>query len=158
MGWTAVGLHLGSAALVAAGAAWYRAPLGHAFAVLYLVSTWFRPALEYYRALKARLGQLLEEVRYPRADVRTLVETVQRLEDATARHARDLEALEARAGRAEAALAEAEQDGRRRLEAIARRFEETIDRLTDNQEVITGIKAFLRLVREGGRRDALPAP
>jgi hypothetical protein len=30
---------------------------------------------------------------------------------------------------------------------VARKFEETIDRLTDNQEIISGIKAFLRLVQ-----------
>jgi hypothetical protein len=38
----------------------------------------------------------------------------------------------------------------RRLSAVARRFEETIDRLTDNQQIISGIKAFLRLIQQGG--------
>jgi hypothetical protein len=35
----------------------------------------------------------------------------------------------------------------RRLDAVGRQFEDTISRLTDNQEVIAGIKAFLRLLR-----------
>jgi hypothetical protein len=36
----------------------------------------------------------------------------------------------------------------RRLEGVARKFDEALDRLTDNREVISGLKAFLRLVRE----------
>ncbi|WP_171064386.1 hypothetical protein [Actinomadura soli] len=35
----------------------------------------------------------------------------------------------------------------RRLDAMGRQFEETVARLTDNQEVIAGIKAFLRMLR-----------
>jgi hypothetical protein len=30
---------------------------------------------------------------------------------------------------------------------VSRRIEETIDRLTDNQEIISGLKALLRLVQ-----------
>jgi len=49
---------------------------------------------------------------------------------------------------AEAARA-GDQQLDRKLDSVARKFEETIDRLTDNQEIITGIKAFLRLVQPG---------
>jgi hypothetical protein len=42
------------------------------------------------------------------------------------------------------------EESQRQLDAVARRFEETIDRLTDNQEIISGIKAFLRLVQRPG--------
>jgi hypothetical protein len=34
------------------------------------------------------------------------------------------------------------------LAALARKFEESLDRLTDNRELISGIKAFLRMVRD----------
>ena len=40
-----------------------------------------------------------------------------------------------------------DQENGRKLDAVARKFEETIDRLTDNQEIIAGIKAFLRLIQ-----------
>jgi hypothetical protein len=33
------------------------------------------------------------------------------------------------------------------VDAHARQFEHSLTRLTDNQEVIAGLKAFLRLVR-----------
>ena len=51
----------------------------------------------------------------------------------------------------------AEQTGKQRVElegkiaALTRKFEESLDRLTDNRELISGIKAFLRMIREGGR-------
>ncbi|MGW2349103.1 hypothetical protein [Actinacidiphila glaucinigra] len=41
------------------------------------------------------------------------------------------------------------EDADRRITALAREFEATIDRLTDNEEIITGLKAFLRLLRAG---------
>ena len=38
-----------------------------------------------------------------------------------------------------------------RLHVIGREFEATISRLTDNQEVVSGIQAFVRLVAQAGR-------
>lgn len=35
----------------------------------------------------------------------------------------------------------------RRIAAVGREFEPTVNRLTDNQEIIAGLKAFLRLSR-----------
>jgi hypothetical protein len=35
----------------------------------------------------------------------------------------------------------------RRLTGITRRFEDTLDRLGDQREIVAGLKAFLRLVR-----------
>lgn len=46
-------------------------------------------------------------------------------------------------------------DTDRRIAALGRQFESTVSRLTDNQEVISGIKAFLRLLRTP---DALADP
>ncbi|TXS19210.1 hypothetical protein EAO70_10280 [Streptomyces sp. adm13(2018)] len=43
----------------------------------------------------------------------------------------------------------------RRIAALAREFESTVNRLTDNEEIITGLKAFLRLLRA---TDTLGAP
>jgi len=45
------------------------------------------------------------------------------------------------------AMKAGDQENGRKLDAVARKFEETIDRLTDNQEIIAGIKAFLRLIQ-----------
>ncbi|MFC9244832.1 hypothetical protein ACFT7S_12595 [Streptomyces sp. NPDC057136] len=46
----------------------------------------------------------------------------------------------------------------RKITALAREFEATVNRLTDNQEIITGLKSFLRLLRtaEGAEGRVLP--
>jgi len=41
---------------------------------------------------------------------------------------------------------------RQSLHAIGREFETTVSRLTDNQEVIRGIQAFVRLVAQSASR------
>ena len=51
----------------------------------------------------------------------------------------------------DAALARADKqrgDLDLKIAALARKFEESLDRLTDNRELISGIKAFLRMVRD----------
>jgi hypothetical protein len=143
-----VGLHLASAALLAAGSTWSGEPLGQIFAALFLLSTLFRPAVEYYRYLRVQLAQVMEQVKYPREDVVTLRTDVEQhtaqLRQVTDSHAeleRELAQLK------EQSLART-ADAHRRLDSVARKFDEALDRLTDNREVIAGLKAFLRLVRE----------
>ena len=46
------------------------------------------------------------------------------------------------------------QDADRKIAALGREFEATVNRLTDNQEIITGLKAFLRLLRPVDPLDA----
>ena len=40
------------------------------------------------------------------------------------------------------------QNLEKRFMSLARTFEETVNRLTDNQQIIGGIKAFLRLIQQ----------
>ena len=142
-----VGLHLGSAALLALGAKWYAQPLGFVFAGLFLLSTFFRPGVEYYRFLSSRLSDALREANYPRADVQELIAQVKQLmHDRDAQgHAlsRLREEHQALSRRTETA----NQELQRRIATVARTFDDTVSRLTDNQEIISGIKAFLRLVQ-----------
>ena len=44
-----------------------------------------------------------------------------------------------------------------KIAALARKFEESLDRLTDNRELISGIKAFLRMVRDPAPLSTGPA-
>jgi len=143
-----VALHLVSAALLGLGSWLSQEPLGTAFSALFLLSTLFRPAVEYYRYLRRQLGDVLQEIKYPRDDVARLLAEVEahRLRlDAQQEAQVDLGKQHAVFKQeALARLAHANQ----RFEAVARRFDETLDRLTDNKEIISGLKAFLRLVRE----------
>lgn len=143
-----VGLHLASAALLALGSWVAQVPLGNAFAALFLLSTLFRPAVEYYRYLRGQLADLVEESKYPRVDVVKLIADVEAHGDALAARAHAHEQLEQRMTEAESRLDTRLAEANRRLEQVARRFDEAIGQLTDNKEIIAGLRAFLRLVRE----------
>ncbi|GAA3483422.1 hypothetical protein [Streptomyces yanii] len=49
------------------------------------------------------------------------------------------------------------EEANRRIAALGREFESTVNRLTDNQEIIAGVKAFLRLLRSTDAADGAPA-
>nr|CAA9235119.1 hypothetical protein AVDCRST_MAG63-1150 [uncultured Armatimonadetes bacterium] len=151
LGWLAVGAHLLSAALVAGVAYWTGGVVGYYFAVFYLVSTVFRPAVAGYVYMAGKLRALGEEARYPREDV---VEIREKLawQEMTLRahtdeltHYRDTLQAEARVREGD------DRDLRERLHALGREFEVTASRLTDNQEVINGIQAFVRLIAQSSR-------
>jgi hypothetical protein len=146
LGWFAVGAHVVSAGLVACVARYTGGQVGYWFAAFYLVSTAFRPTAAVYSYLAGRLREILHEVKYPREDV---VEMRQRLRDLEHRaeslerqseEARDAQSAE------RAAREEEDRELRQSLHAIGREFETTVSRITDNQEVIRGIQAFVRLV------------
>jgi hypothetical protein len=137
-------VHVVSAALLALGAVLFSQPLAWAFSALFLLSTLFRPGVEYYRYLRRRLSDLLADVTYPRDDVHALVSQVRATAASLESLQRAHEALE-RDGLAR------DQAQQRKLDAVARRFDETLDRLTDNREIVAGLRAFLRMVREPNR-------
>jgi hypothetical protein len=148
LGWLAIGAHLFSSALVAAVTYFTGGVVGYYFAVFYLVSTAFRPAAAGYVYLSRKLRAIGEEVRYPREDVIEMREKLRWQEIAV----RDLieqmkdcrEAL-----RQETQIREEESCAlRQSVHAISREFETTVSRLTDNQEVIKGIQAFVRLIAQ----------
>ncbi|MER5966029.1 hypothetical protein [Streptomyces sp. NPDC002057] len=153
----AVAGHVVTAGVALAVAAATGRGAGYWFAGFFLVSTFFRPAGAYFGQLRGRLGVLLKDVTFPRDDVVALTGRVAALESgagvldgkaeeqyralAELRRTVDAVALSAH-GRAD------ETD--RRIAALAREFETTVNRLTDNEEIITGLKAFLRLLRTTG--------
>lgn len=143
-----IGLHLASAVLLVLGSWWADVPQGNAFAALFLLSTFFRPAVEYYRSLRGLLSELVAETNFPHADVRSLQADVQAHETVLKGHAESHHELERRLTDTELRLDARLADANRRLELIARRFDETVGQLTDNKELIAGLRAFLRLVRQ----------
>lgn len=151
LGWLAIGAHLFSAALVAGVTYFAGGAVGYYFAVFYLVATAFRPALAGYVYLSAKLRALGQEVRYPREDVVEVRERLERQEQTL----RDLAGLLERCReelRGETTARDAEdRDLRLRLQSLSREFESAVSRLTDNQEIIDGIQAFVRLVTRSGR-------
>lgn len=142
----AIGAHIGSAALVA-GVAWAtQGMVGYWFALFFVVSTLFRPMIAGYVYLWSRLRAIGQEAHYPREDVETMRERLAQAEITVRQTLDGLEELRHRsqdtANRHEAAL----QELRQAQSALGREFETTVSRLTDNQEVIQGIKSFVRLI------------
>lgn len=140
-------LHAGSAA-AALGAAWWWSAWSTAgwLAAVYLGSTALRPIGAWYRHVREELRRSLGEVSFPRDDVQALRARVEALEELPRR----LAALEERLEQASTSLAREDARLDRRLDAVGRRFEETLEHLTDNRELLAGIRAFLRMIRESG--------
>jgi len=140
-------LHVGSAALLGGGSWLYGENVGLVFAGLFFLSTFFRPVVEYYRYVRRLLSDALSTVRYPRDDVVKLVDDVGGLVRSVEQQERALHDLADELARVRKDVVARTDDSQKKLEMVSRRFEETIDRLTDNQEIISGLKAFLRLVQ-----------
>jgi hypothetical protein len=148
LGWLAVGAHVVSAALVAAITYYAQGKVGYFFTAFYLVSTVFRPAVAGYVYLWRKLTAIGEEVKYPREDIVEVREKLQWQEDAiralTSQMEQCREELQQELQRREAETYELRQT----THALSREFERTVSRLTDTQEVIKGIQAFVRLVSQ----------
>ncbi|QNP61932.1 hypothetical protein [Streptomyces genisteinicus] len=150
----AIAGHLLTAALVVAVTAATGGASGYWFGGIFLVSTAFRPAGAWFASLRRRLGVLLKDVTHPRDDVVELRSRVDRLTTG-------LSLLEEKAEEQYRALAELRRtadalgmstvaradDTDRRITALGREFETTVNRLSDNEDIITGLRAFLRLMR-----------
>ncbi|OPC83801.1 hypothetical protein B4N89_25230 [Embleya scabrispora] len=150
----AIGAHMLSAGVIALITWISGGVVGYWFAGFYLLSTLFRPGGAYAEHLAQRLRTMLREVTHPREDVLALIERVRVLETR-------VEALETRTEDLRVSVTQLREtavsetahtttrfhEADRKVDALGRRFEDTISQLTDNQEVISGIKAFLRLLR-----------
>jgi hypothetical protein len=187
--WLAVAGHVLSAAVVA-GVTWASGHvLGYYFAVFYLLSGAFRPAGAYLGYVRARIASLLKETKFPHDDVVELTTRLATLEagvEALRTHsghveeqtARELDSVRDAVRGAETRLrteiriareaADADRtDLRGRVEqaehrvlATARHFDQAVDGLTDQRELLTGLRAFVRLVRAdaGGTPGLAGAP
>lgn len=172
----AVGGHVGTA-LVAAVIAWMSASKpGYYVAGLFLLSTVFRPAAGYFLHVRERIRTLTHEGTHPRDDVATIKRRVDkivgnvhelrhdlrattgdlrrvesRLTDEVG-HARQLlssdlaRLTDMQAADRAAARADNEELGHR-IDEMVRRIQATLDGLGDQQELLTGLRALVRMVR-----------
>jgi hypothetical protein len=146
---TSLTIHFVSAGVALAVALLTGSDLGYPFAGFYLLSCLVRPAIASMQQVRRRLEALAEDTRFPRDDVMKLrgqvgrhETAVEQLEEALKKLREEHDALSVRADRQRVELEQ-------KIGALARKFEDSLDRLTDNRELISGIKAFLRMIREG---------
>ncbi|GAA1997439.1 hypothetical protein [Catenulispora subtropica] len=174
--WLALAGHVVSAAVVAVITWASGHVLGYYFAAFYLLSCAIRPAAAYLGYVRARIASLLKETKYPRDDVidlTTRLATLSAEVEVLRTHAahteeqmfRDLDSVRNDQRGAEARLrtdiraareaADADRTDLRarveqaehRMAAVARHFDQAVDGLSDQRELLSGIRAFVRLVR-----------
>jgi hypothetical protein len=144
----ALGAHAASALAVVGLAAWLDWPAGNGVAVAYLVSATFRPAGAWAMHLRDQLGRAMVEATHPRDDVLALRARLEALEHRAEEARRELEGLQqARSAADERLRAEAARLDLQ-VDRLGRQLESSVARLTDDRELLAGLRAFLRMVRE----------
>lgn len=173
---SAVAAQLGTALAAAAVAYGSGNKVGYYIAGIALVSTAFRPAAAYFLHVRERIKVLTIQSTHPRDDVATLRTQVDQVKASvrelrtqmrqiagdlrrtemtladTIAHTRTLLVTDVNRlqERHEADLDEARSrhvDLEHRIEQMARQVEATLDGISDHQEVLTGLRALVRLVR-----------
>lgn len=132
--------------------------LGYYFSAFFLVSTTFRPMGSFYTHMMARLMALRSRTRHPREDVLELRNRVASLESALRKVqseedklGTELRQLTLRSDKGREALG-AELRGLERnfttkVEKVCHEFELSIEKLTEDKNLLEGIRAFVRMVK-----------
>ena len=167
--WLALGAHIGTAVVVAVTTYLSGTTAGYYFAGFYLLSTAIRPAVAYVAHVRERITVLTRESTYPRDDVVTLKHQVDRATKAVAElreelrrtgstlagdiaHARQVLTTDLARVQDEQAADRTEARNRddelgRRIDQMVRRIEATLDGISDHQELLTGLRALVRMIK-----------
>jgi hypothetical protein len=172
----AIGAHVGTAVVAAAIAYFSGNEIGYYIAGIFLISTGFRPAAAYFVHVRERIRVLSRESTHPRDDVATLRDKMDVLEQDIGQLQFGLGHTKDDVRRTEATLADsiahvrqllttdlnrlqdalvASQDAARsrsddldrKVDQLIRRIEATLDGISDHEELLTGLRALVRMVR-----------
>lgn len=157
--WLALALHLAGAALAFAARAILGDEVGLVLSVAFVGSMALRPVHAFYVHTRARLLAAGREAEVPRDDARSLSLAVAELRARLAALDEEREAhreavrtqlatLEERAREDAAAWRRAATAGDEKMDRVLRELERTVERTQQSAEVLAGIRAFVRLVRE----------
>ena len=174
--WFALGAQLGTAAAAAVIAFISGAKVGYYFSGFFLLSTAIRPAAAYLAHVRERIGALARESTHPRDDVASLKRRVDLVTGSVRELHGELRGVADELHRAESSLAgditharqlltadlsrvqdaqaadrtatrSRDDDLGRRIDEMVRRIEATLDGISDHQELITGIRALVRMIK-----------
>jgi Na+/melibiose symporter-like transporter len=165
----ALGGHVGTAIAAAVIAYASGNKTGYYVAGIFLLATMFRPASAYLFHVRERIGVFTRESMQPRDDVITLGERMDEVSALARQSADDLHRIQASLAdtvahnrnllgadlsrlretqEADRAQAQARHDElKRQLDQMVRRIEATLDGISDHQELLTGLRALVRMVR-----------
>jgi hypothetical protein len=140
--------------------AWWRPELVRPdFSILFVGSVALRPAWEGYGYLRQRLHELSGQVCYPREDVNTLKGRVDQLQDSHSQQAHALERLreelQSRLNLLELNLSQSQSHQiselarlEKRTVQVSYRFEEVVATMSQDRDLLVGVRAFARLMRD----------
>lgn len=172
----ALGAHLGTALVSAAIAYFSGNNIGYYIAGIFAITTGFRPATAYFAHVHARIKVLTRESTHPREDLATLRQQADTTEQAVEDLREDLQRASVDLRRTETELADSIAHARqllitdlnrlqdaqvsgleaahsrsdlleRRIDQMIRRVEAALDGVSDHQELLTGLRALVRMVR-----------
>ncbi|HSR84728.1 MAG TPA: hypothetical protein VLM11_11175 [Streptosporangiaceae bacterium] len=181
----ALSAHVGTAAAAAAVAFFSGNEIGYYIAGVSLLSTTFRPAAAYFVHVRERIKVLTRETTHPRDDVATLLHKAEVIEESVDDLRIDLRTVNEDLRRTESRLADGiahareiltadlnrlqdaqatdlvaarsrDEDLERRIDQMARSIEATLDGISDHQELLTGLRALVRMVRSDSARGSEP--
>lgn len=159
---TAIGAHIGAAAVIAGVTYWSQGQTGYYFAAFYLLATFFRPAHAAHQFLWAKLQEIRREVKYPRDDVISLVNDVRELKvqmEAVNEHLKNIESqlitgnetdrkLRSDLTELQNALHHTEQTFHNRMQMLSDEVERSMLKAVDNQDIVSGLRAFAKLIKQ----------
>jgi hypothetical protein len=167
--WFALGGHILTAAVAGVVTFVSAATIGYYVMAAYLLSATIRPAAAYFAHLRERISTLSRESLHPREDVvelrervtalaeswRSLGDDLRRTESTLAdgiAHARqllttDLARLQDAQAADRTASRQRDDDLGRRIDAMVRRIDQTLTGFGDQQELLAGLRALVRMVR-----------
>ncbi|MGE0784238.1 MAG: hypothetical protein AB7S26_01020 [Sandaracinaceae bacterium] len=154
---TCIALHLVGAAIIASVTYSSHGTVGYYFAGFFVLAMALRPAGAMYLHLRARLEELRERARYPREDVVLLRARVETMEQTIERFERaDLPELSAADRRIEELVREHGDNARARearyeqkVDRVLLELERSMAKLTEDRELLQGIRAFVRVIKQG---------
>jgi hypothetical protein len=157
--WLALVLHVLGAGLAFGARAWVGDEWSAVLALAFLASMALRPIAAFYQHTRARLFAVEREADVPHADALSLAASIANLEEARLQQdeARETEreALRVQLAVMEERMREDAGAWRRsvamtdeKLERVLREFERTVEKTQQSAEVLAGIRAFVKLVRE----------
>ena len=145
--WFALGAHLLTAVAAAAVAYFAGARVGYYVAGFFLLTTAFRPAAAYFWHVRARIKVLTRESTHPRDDVVSLLARTEELKGAVDDLSSDLTRLQDAQAADRSAARSRDEELAHRIDAMVRQIEATLDGLSDQQELLAGLRALVRMVR-----------
>lgn len=155
----AIGLHTLGAVLAFFARGFLGDELGLVLAVAFVASMALRPIHAFYVHTRVRLGLAAREAEVPRQDAVSLADSIRALElrlrelDQTRETEREalreqLAVIETRAREDAGAWRKSASVTDEKLERVLRELERTVEKTQQSAEVLAGIRAFVRLVRE----------